>query len=70
MSYYEHFIRFEKDQLTFSQAKHWCRKEFGLEGTLDRLRIWRCGERWDPRYCFGFCFRDGEDAMAFKLRWA
>lgn len=71
MSYYEHFIGFEKDLTTFSQAKHWCHKEFGLEGTLDRSGAWRCREEWwDPEHCVGFGFRDGEDAMAFKLRWA
>ena len=68
--WYKEFIPFEVNQTTYSQAKNWCHKELGKEGTPSDLRKWSIGYDYaNYGRVSGFLFQNEIDAMAFKLRW-
>ncbi len=65
-----HRINFDANGDEYSQAKHWCHSEFGREESVDRKGEWMVLQvGWTLDLAI-FCFRNEEDAMAFKLRWS
>lgn len=65
---YRYSVEFAGEEVDFSQAKHWCHKEFGDEGTLEKVKNWKIKRGWD-NYNSMFYFHDESDATMFKLMW-
>ncbi len=67
------FVKFEEVIVrtrvrgSFFQIEQWCLQNIGKRQTLHKVGKWWVGAGWSDYHAFRF--RDGTDAMAFKIVW-